>query len=158
MGFLFMLLLIGLYIDTSFTLSFLIAIVQLFYLASIGFKLIVSIAGSKSEVEQFISDEEVKSLKEEDLPVYTVLVPVYKEPEVIGILIGSLKKMDYPQNKLDVVLLLEEDDTETLEAAKTHAPPINWRFLRIPNSIPKTKPKACNYGLFFCTWKIPYHI
>jgi len=153
MGFLFMLLLIGLYIDTSFTLSFLIAIVQLFYLASIGFKLIVSIAGSKSEVEQFISDEEVKSLKEEDLPVYTVLVPVYKEPEVIGILIGSLKKMDYPQNKLDVVLLLEEDDTETLEAAKTHAPPINWRFLRIPNSIPKTKPKACNYGLFFARGK-----
>lgn len=153
MGLLFILLLTGLYLNASFTLSFLIAIVQLIYMASIAFKLIVSIAGSKSELEQFVSDEEVKSLKEEDLPVYTVLVPVYKEPEVIGILIESLKKVDYPQNKLDVILLLEEDDTETLEAAKKLAPPINWRFLRIPNSIPKTKPKACNYGLFFARGK-----
>ncbi|MEM1782733.1 MAG: glycosyltransferase, partial [Nanopusillaceae archaeon] len=145
--------LIGLYFNAIFTLITIIAIVQLFYLFSIGFKLIVCIAGAKSEMHKFVTENEIKSLKDNELPVYTILVPVYKEPEVIGILIESLKKIDYPQNKLDVILLLEEDDTETLRAAKEHRPPANWRFVIVPNCIPKTKPKACNYGLFFARGK-----
>jgi len=80
-------------------------------------------------------------------------VPAYKEPEVIGILMDALKKMNYPQNKLDIILLLEEDDRETFEAAKNNKPPGNWRFLIVPSSQPKTKPKACNYGLFFSRGK-----
>ncbi len=153
MGALFALFLYGLYVNAVLTLVILIITAQIFYLLSIAFKLVVSIAGAKSEMQQYITDEEVKSLEDKDLPVYTVLVPVYKEPEVVGILMGSLKKMDYPQDKLDVILLLEEDDTETLEAAKKCAPPANWRFIIVPNSIPKTKPKACNYGLFFAKGK-----
>ncbi|MEM2367757.1 MAG: glycosyltransferase [Candidatus Bathyarchaeia archaeon] len=153
MGFVLFSVLIGLYINAVFTLITIIGIAQVFYLLSIGFKLVVSIAGAKSEMEQFITEEEVKALKDDELPVYTILVPVYKEPEVIGILMESLKKMDYPQDKLDVILLLEEDDTETLKAAKDHRPPANWRFIIVPNSIPKTKPKACNYGLFFAKGK-----
>ncbi|MEN3028062.1 MAG: glycosyltransferase [Aquificaceae bacterium] len=153
MGGVLVLLLVGLYYKPIFTLTLLMGLVQIFYMFSVGFKLLISVVGSKSEMEQFVTEEEVKALEEKDLPVYTILVPVYKEPEVIGILIESLKKVDYPQNKLDIILLLEEDDTETLEAAKRHAPPANWRFLTIPNSIPKTKPKACNYGLFFARGK-----
>lgn len=133
--------------------TFIILITQLFYLFAIGFKFIVSLAGTKSEIQQTVTDDEVKALNEENLPVYTVLVPVYKEPEVIGILINSLKKIDYPQHKLDVILLLEEDDIETYEAAKAQKPPINWRFMKVPPSLPKTKPKACNYGLFFSRGK-----
>ncbi|MDW8294745.1 MAG: glycosyltransferase [Aquificaceae bacterium] len=146
-------LLVGLYYEPVLTLTLLMTFVQVFYMVSVGFKLLISVVGSKSEMEQFVTEEEVRALEEKDLPVYTILVPVYKEPEVIGILIESLKKVDYPQNKLDIILLLEEDDAETLEAAKRHAPPTNWRFLTIPHSIPKTKPKACNYGLFFARGK-----
>ncbi|MEN3033431.1 MAG: glycosyltransferase [Aquificaceae bacterium] len=153
MGALIFLFLIGIYFNVRLTFVIILLFIQIFYVFSILFKLVVSIAGAKSEMQQFITDEEVKALEEKDLPVYTVLVPVYKEPEVIGILINSLKKIDYPQNKLDVILLLEEDDKETLEAAKAHKPPANWRFLIVPNSIPKTKPKACNYGLFFARGK-----
>lgn len=153
MGFTIFIILIGLYVNALFTLITLITIAQIFYIFSIIFKLIVSIAGAKSEMQQFITEKEVMSLKDNELPVYTILVPVYKEPEVIGILIESLKKIDYPQDKLDVILLLEEDDIETLKAAKEHNPPANWRFIIVPNSIPKTKPKACNYGLFFAKGK-----
>ncbi len=153
MGLALFAILIGLYINPVLTLTAIILIAQLFYILSIAFKLIVSVAGAKSEMQQFITEEEVRALRDDELPVYTVLVPVYKEPEVIGILMESLKKMDYPQNKLDVILLLEEDDTETLESAKKHKPPANWRFIIVPNSIPKTKPKACNYGLFFAKGK-----
>jgi cellulose synthase/poly-beta-1,6-N-acetylglucosamine synthase-like glycosyltransferase len=153
MGILLYLSLMWIYYDAVSYLAFLIFVVQVIYVASILFKLILSLAGAKAEMQQFITDEEVKALDEKDLPLYTVLVPVYKEPEVIGILINSLKKVDYPQNKLDVILILEEDDKETYEAAKAHKPPANWRFVIVPPSLPKTKPKACNYGLFFARGK-----
>ena len=67
--------------------------------------------------------------------MYTILIPAYKEPEVLPILINAIKKMDYPQNKLDVILLLEEDDEFTLKAAKAEKPPGNWRFIIVPNSL-----------------------
>jgi glycosyltransferase XagB len=44
---------------------------------------------------------------------------------------------------------LEENDNETLLAAKAEKPSANWRFLTVPDSLPRTKPKALNYGLAF---------
>jgi cellulose synthase/poly-beta-1,6-N-acetylglucosamine synthase-like glycosyltransferase len=110
---------------------------------------VLSIAGAQNEISQPISHDEIAALRDEDLPVYTVLVPVYKEPEVVHQLIDGLKNIDYPQHKLDVMLLLEEDDVKTLQAAKDARPPANWRFIVVPNRQPRTKPKACNYGLAF---------
>ncbi|GAB6065675.1 glycosyltransferase [Aquifex pyrophilus] len=149
LGFLIFLSLVWLYYSPVTYFIFILGFVQIFYLVSILFKFIISIAGAMTEMEEYVSEEEVKALEERNLPVYTILIPVYKEPEVIGTLIKSLKKLDYPQNKLDILLLLEEDDKETLEAAKKERPPANWRFIIVPSSQPKTKPKACNYGLFF---------
>jgi cellulose synthase/poly-beta-1,6-N-acetylglucosamine synthase-like glycosyltransferase len=137
------------YFDIRSMLIAVVCVLQFFFVASIAFKVVLSIAGAKNEIVQPVSREEIAALADDDLPVYTVLVPVYKEPEVVSHLIGSLKKMDYPQHKLDVMLLLEEDDAVTLQAAKDARPPANWRFVVVPNRQPRTKPKACNYGLAF---------
>jgi cellulose synthase/poly-beta-1,6-N-acetylglucosamine synthase-like glycosyltransferase len=128
-----------------------IAVLQMFFLGSVVFKVVLSVAGAKNEVSQPVTAAEIAALRDEDLPVYSVLVPVYREPEVVGQLIGGLKNIDYPQHKLDVMLLLEEDDIVTLQAARDARPPANWRFIVVPNRQPRTKPKACNYGLTFAT-------
>ncbi|AEJ40237.1 glycosyl transferase family 2 [Sulfobacillus acidophilus TPY] len=81
-------------------------------------------------------------------PVYTVLVPLYHEPPaVVHALIQSLAALDYPANKLDVLFLVEADDTETIDAVKAARPPWHIRIIRIADSLPRPKPKACNYGL-----------
>lgn len=126
-----------------------IAIMQLFYLSSVGYKFLLSFAGAQLERFVPITQAEMDALADRDLPVYTILLPAYKEPEVVKILIDSLKKLDYPPHKLDVMLLLEEDDPATLDAARSANPNITWRFMVVPNSLPRTKPKACNYGLVF---------
>lgn len=137
------------FLDLRAMLVTFVAILQLFFLGSVAFKVVLSVAGAKNEVSQPVSAEEIAALRDEDLPVYTVLVPVFREPEVVGQLIGGLKGIDYPQHKLDVMLLLEEDDVATLQAARDARPPANWRFIIVPNRQPRTKPKACNYGLAF---------
>jgi cellulose synthase/poly-beta-1,6-N-acetylglucosamine synthase-like glycosyltransferase len=137
------------YLDIHAMLIAVIAVLQVFFLASVAFKVVLSIAGARNEIFQPIVAEEIAALRDENLPAYTVLVPVYKEPEVVGQLIGGLKQIDYPQHKLDVMLLLEEDDVVTLQAARDARPPANWRFIIVPKRQPRTKPKACNYGLAF---------
>ncbi|WP_376792066.1 glycosyltransferase [Thermoflexus sp.] len=127
------------------------AFINIFFLAGILFKFFISLAGARYEQVQAITPEEVAALRGEELPRYTVLVPLYREAAVVRPLIENLARLDYPPEKLEVFLLFEEDDRETLEAAKAARPPGNFFFITIPASIPRTKPKACNVGLFFAT-------
>ena len=65
----------------------------------------------KGEIK--ISDEEAAGLKNKELPIYTILLPLYREEAIVKKLIDNLGNLDYPKNKLDIKLLLEEDDTQT---------------------------------------------
>ncbi|GAA0534462.1 cellulose synthase/poly-beta-1,6-N-acetylglucosamine synthase-like glycosyltransferase [Rhizomicrobium palustre] len=78
-------------------------------------------------------------------PVYSVLVPLFHEVEVLPQLVQSLCALDYPKDKLDIRLILEEDDVET-RAAVAQAP---FACVVVPPSRPKTKPKAANYAAHF---------
>ena len=89
----------------------------------------------------------IPSTPEADLPVYTILIPVYREAEVLPILLEAISRLEYPKAKLDVKILLEEDDQETLRALRGITVPSYCRILIVPNGKPKGKPKACNYGL-----------
>jgi cellulose synthase/poly-beta-1,6-N-acetylglucosamine synthase-like glycosyltransferase len=83
------------------------------------------------------------------LPVYTVLVPVFREANVLPGLIQSLRALDYPPAKLEIFLVLEAVDTETQAAVAKLALPGNFRSLVVPEGGPQTKPKALNYALQF---------
>ncbi|MCS7225404.1 MAG: glycosyltransferase [Gloeomargarita sp. SKYB31] len=138
----------GLLNNPILTMSIVMSLINLFYITAIGFKLLLSLVGAVDR-KQYVSPEEIAELKDEELPVYTILVPVYNEPAIVSMLIKGLGRLDYPKEKLDVLLLLEENDRVTIEAAKAAHPPHYIRFIYIPDSKPKTKPKACNYGLAF---------
>jgi cellulose synthase/poly-beta-1,6-N-acetylglucosamine synthase-like glycosyltransferase len=81
------------------------------------------------------------------LPVYTVLVPLYREAAVLPRLIAALELLDYPRERLDAKLLVEPDDAETRSALSTQALPPWLTVLTVPQGGPRTKPRACNHGL-----------
>ncbi|MDI9915069.1 glycosyltransferase [Rhodococcus sp. IEGM 1379] len=101
-----------------------------------------------------ISDERALALTDDELPTYTILVPAYDEPAVVGDLIAAMRAIDYPAEKLQVLLLLEADDTITIEAAEKAGVDKVVSILKVPAADPRTKPKACNYGLHFSTGEI----
>lgn len=81
-------------------------------------------------------------------PTYTILCPLYREANVVPDLMASLACIDYPADALDVKLLVEGDDPETIAAAFAavgDAPHIE--VVIIPACAPRTKPKALNVGL-----------
>jgi glycosyltransferase XagB len=94
-----------------------------------------------------VSSEELMAVEDHTLPPYTILVPIYREATVLPDLMQSLTRLDYPLAKLDIKLLLELDDIETIETARSLGLPPNVELVFIPPVAPKTKPKACNYGL-----------
>ncbi|OMQ15411.1 glycosyl transferase [Modestobacter sp. VKM Ac-2676] len=139
----------GAVLDLPTTLVVLVATVNVAVALAVGAKAVISTVGTAWETVEQVSDEEVAALDDHDLPVYTILVPVYKEAGIVGLLMRNLADLDYPREKLEILLLLEEDDPETLTAALAAAPPDIVRIVVVPHSLPKTKPRACNVGLAF---------
>lgn len=81
------------------------------------------------------------------LPVYTLLVPLYREEEVVEGLIAALLDLDYPPERLDIKLLVEADDPGTQARLRTLRLPTHVEIVTLPDRRPKTKPKALNVGL-----------
>ena len=135
---------VGLLTDWRLTLALLVAAANVVFLAAVLFKLLACLvgltAGARAAPVRAERDDRL-------LPRYTVLVPVYREANVIGELMGNLGALDYPAEKLEILVLLESDDTETIEAARAAKPPATVRLVIVPDAPPKTKPKACNVGL-----------
>jgi cellulose synthase/poly-beta-1,6-N-acetylglucosamine synthase-like glycosyltransferase len=92
------------------------------------------------------------SIPDDQLPIYSVIVPLYKEKEVLGQLLNALNNIDYPRAKLDIKLVVEEDDNETLtEIYRLNQ--YGYHIIEVPFSEPRTKGKACNYALHYTKGK-----
>ncbi|RKP55232.1 glycosyltransferase [Cohnella endophytica] len=143
----FALFVVGLALNFMTTVIIVSVIVQVFYFLMTALKFLIVMYGSRTNVQSRFSDELVGRLDERELPLYTILVPMYKESEVIPSLIRNLDKLDYPKAKLDIRLLIEEDDTDAQRMLHDMDLPSYYTTLIVPDSLPKTKPKACNYGL-----------
>jgi cellulose synthase/poly-beta-1,6-N-acetylglucosamine synthase-like glycosyltransferase len=134
----------GAAISWEFTLSVLIALANLVFFSAVSFKLVTCLAGLGARLGR----SGARETDDRRLPRYTVLVPAYGEANVIGQLMDNLAALDYPAEKLEVLVLLEADDEETIAAARAARPPATVRLIVVPNAEPRTKPKACNVGLF----------
>ncbi len=94
-----------------------------------------------------VTDAEAREIPDDALPVYTVMVAAYREPEVIAATLRSLAQLEYPADRVDIKLLLEADDAETRAAVRAAQPANNVDVVLVPPSQPRTKPKALNFGL-----------
>lgn len=84
---------------------------------------------------------------EEALPIYTVMVALYREAEIAPQLLAALERLDWPRTRLDVKLVCEADDTDTLAAIRALNPPRHVEIVEVPAMAPRTKPKALSYAL-----------
>lgn len=140
-------LIISFYFDWKDALIVVLAILTLVYFADLLFNLFLIYRSFTKDPELDVDEDKLKTVDRKSLPVYTILCPLYKEALVLPQFVKSMQKLDYPPEKLQVMLLLEADDKETIEAAKKMNLPDSFEIVVVPHSFPKTKPKACNYGL-----------
>jgi cellulose synthase/poly-beta-1,6-N-acetylglucosamine synthase-like glycosyltransferase len=82
-----------------------------------------------------------------DMPVYSLLVALYREASVVPELVASLERMEWPRNRLEIKLVCEADDRETLHALRRIALPPYMEVVEVPAFGPRTKPKALDFAL-----------
>jgi cellulose synthase/poly-beta-1,6-N-acetylglucosamine synthase-like glycosyltransferase len=88
-------------------------------------------------------------LPEADLPVYTLIIALYREASSVAPLMHAVDGLDYPREKLDVILVTEADDPATRAAIARLGSLPHVQVLVAPRAGPRTKPKALNYALIF---------
>ncbi|OCH81059.1 N-acetylglucosaminyltransferase [Gordonia sp. UCD-TK1] len=128
------------------SLAVILSICALYFLVSSVDKFVLVTRGMSGRGVLRVSDDDARAIPDADLPVYTVLLPVYGEPEIVANLVAGVGKIDYPADKLDILLVLEADDHET-RAAVEHADLDGITPVLVPPSEPRTKPKACNVAM-----------
>lgn len=125
------------------------ALMSLFLAAAFLLRGLLVWFGSSELYQAKISEEQLEALDDRGLPTYTILVPLYRDARVVPTLACALRSLDYPRSKLDIKLVLEEDDQETICACREAGLEANVEILSVPPVGPRTKPKALNYALRF---------
>ena len=78
-----------------------------------------------------------------------MIAALYREAASVDGLLRAIERLDYPAEKLDVIVAVEADDRETRAAiaARNNRMPIT--VIPVPAQGPRTKPKALNVALPF---------
>jgi cellulose synthase/poly-beta-1,6-N-acetylglucosamine synthase-like glycosyltransferase len=133
---------LSLFFETSIWVVF-SGYIALFYFIVMIFKLWVVSKSLTTDSIDF-SKVEIEKLSDAELPIYTILIPLYREEKVIRQIAKAITALDYPLEKLDIIITLEEYDHPTINAIKAIGLPPHFKTLILPDVQPKTKPKALN--------------
>lgn len=120
--------------------------ISMAYLGLMFFKLYMMVLSMRHETPD-ITPADIAKVRDEELPMISIMIPLYKEQEIIPQIFKYLLDFDYPQDKLDIIFILESTDTETAQAFLAMNPPSHFKALLSPDVQPKTKPKAMNVAL-----------
>jgi cellulose synthase/poly-beta-1,6-N-acetylglucosamine synthase-like glycosyltransferase len=88
-------------------------------------------------------------IPDDALPVYTVVCALYQEASSVNGLLSAIERLDYPAEKLDVILAVEADDHETRAAIAARKSRLPVTLVPVAAIGPRTKPKALNVALPF---------
>ena len=119
------------------------AVIGLFFLSVVALRLFCLFPVPPSKVRS------AKSLSDAELPVYSILVPVFNETSVLDQLLRALSHLNYPVDKLDIKIIVEETDTTMRRAIGKYDLPPHFEVIVVPRGAPQTKPRALNYALRF---------
>jgi cellulose synthase/poly-beta-1,6-N-acetylglucosamine synthase-like glycosyltransferase len=123
------------------------ALITLVYGTCVAYRVYLFVRSTRAGVSEVVTDEEARAVPDTELPTYTVLVAAYHEAEVVRHLVENIGRLEYPADRLEVLLLVEADDAATIDAVRDEDPGGQFQLVFVPPAEPRTKPKALNFGL-----------
>ncbi len=133
---------------------FILIFINILFFTTDLIKIILFIIGLyKNNISNYYKKDNL-NITDNDLPIYTILLPVRNEKYiVINNLLNSLYNLDYPQDKLDIKLIVDVDDKETIDVAQKLLTKFNFDLIIVPDFKVKSKPMSLNYALKFAKGK-----
>jgi cellulose synthase/poly-beta-1,6-N-acetylglucosamine synthase-like glycosyltransferase len=88
-----------------------------------------------------------KSVGRKNLPVFSLIVPVRDEEKVVGRLLDSLSKLDYPIDKKEVIFVEDGSTDKTFGICLEEAKKLGVEIKIFHREFYDGKPSALNYGI-----------
>ncbi|MBN9348379.1 MAG: glycosyltransferase [Devosia sp.] len=118
---------------------FLIPVVALLLMAPGVLRVLAALPGPAAQP--------VRPLTDVELPLYTVLIPLRDEAQMVPMLRRAMSAIDYPPHRLDIKFVVEAKSPETVAAVEQVLGDPHFRMVVVPQGAPHTKPKAIDYAL-----------
>lgn len=115
-----------------------VAVMTLIFIGGTFFRVLLSWLGRLGRESTGVARRD-----DETLPVYSILVPLYREAKIVPDLLQALSLLEYPQNRLDIKIVVEADDHDTIRACEEFQALHPFEVVRVPPSLPRTKPNSC---------------
>jgi cellulose synthase/poly-beta-1,6-N-acetylglucosamine synthase-like glycosyltransferase len=92
----------------------------------------------------------VRRPPDEELPDYSVLIPLHNEAAMVPQLYAVMGALDYPAERLDIKFVVEARSVDTLAAVRAGLADPRFSLVTVPDAMPRTKPKALDFALPLC--------
>jgi glycosyltransferase XagB len=119
------------------------AAVTIYFLLAIAYRIILVF----TPAAPFKTKGQLLTPDDDALPTITILLPLYHDADAMVTLSQAIDQLQYPTEKKDVKLLVEEDDAATINEARRLGLDERYELITVAATGPRTKPKACNYGM-----------
>jgi cellulose synthase/poly-beta-1,6-N-acetylglucosamine synthase-like glycosyltransferase len=113
----------------------------------------ILIAGAKSPRVPSRKNKE-KQIPGGKLPLFSIIVPVKNEAKVIGRLMEALLRLNYPADKIEILIVDGGSVDGTLEICKKYAEQYHDQVRLLRRTISNGKPYALNYALNYVKGEI----
>ena len=108
-----------------------------------------------NQIRRKNADEELwEDYTVENLPFFSLIVPMKNEEKVAGRILRSLMKIDYPSDRYEVIVVEDCSVDETWNVCKQFETKYPKRIRCFHRNFSKGKPSALNYGLKFARGEI----
>lgn len=131
---------VSLFFAFEITMLLMHVVISSLYLAALQLRFVAMVHKRKAP-------EELDAAPDAKVPVYTVMVALYKEEAVTQQLLNALDRLKWPKSRLDIKLVCEADDEATIRSLEDKLPGPHFEIVRVPAALPRTKPKALSYAL-----------
>ncbi len=82
-----------------------------------------------------------------ELPVYSVMVPLRDEANMVDQIAAAMRGLDYPASRLEIVFIVEARSPETIRRVRPYLADPRFSLITVPDGPPRTKPKALDFAL-----------
>ena len=104
-------------------------------------------AGVKHLLRSNRNKRKTPRLGEEKLPAISVVVPVKNEERVVGRLLKALLRLDYPQQKKEIIIVEDGSVDKTVEICKEYVKQHSNHIKLLHKSVSNGKAAALNYAI-----------